>query len=415
MGRWKIKRLGDVCEKVDYGHTASAKEAGDGPKFLRITDIQNGSVAWHSVPVCECEPNELKKYILQRGDMVFARTGATTGKSYLVADCPNNAIFASYLIRVRPKTQVSPPYLAYFFQTQDYWEQVSTSSSGSAQPGVNATKLKNLQIPLPPLPEQKRIVAILDEAFAAIATATANAEKNLANARELFESELNRVFSQKGDGWVEKRLGEFVLEIATGPFGSMLHKSDYIEGGVPLVNPIHLVGDTIVPDTQKTVDDQVYARLSNYVLHENDVVIARRGEIGRCAVVTNAENGWLCGTGCFVIRPSAKTNPHFLCHLLRSRKYRERLERQSGRATMPSLSNKQLVSLHVRMPPMSEQKPIVSRLKSIADTIHQFESHYHQKLTALTELKQSILHKAFSGELTTDAKAGDRSLSECGV
>ena len=313
---------------------------------------------------------------------------------------------------LRPdRSRLLDSWLIYYLNLSD----LTPFITGLTVPKLNQGKLREIPIPLSPLPEQERIVAILDEAFAAIATATANAEKNLANARELFEGERNHLFSQKGDGWSKKPLSDFVHEVATGPFGSILHKSDYIKGGIPVVNPVNIVEDTIVPDMRKTVGGEVLARLSKYSLFENDIVIARRGEIGRCAVVSSPESGWICGTGCFTIRPCAETNPFFLGHLLRSKKYRDRLKRKSGRATMPSLSNKQLAALPIRMPPLSEQEAIVSQVQAIDEAIRQLESLFTNKLALLAELKQSILHKAFTGELTADSKPADRALNEAGL
>jgi len=190
---WEKKRLGDVA-KVNYGYTAKAKlDEAIGPRFLRITDIKNQSVDWDTVPFCKISEKDKRKHTLKVGDIVFARTGATTGKSYLVKN-PPEAVCASYLIKLslHDKT-VLPEFLIQFFQTMEYWDIVNRGISGSAQGGFNASKLSNLFLPLPPLPEQKRIVAILDKAFEGINQAVANAEKNLANARELFESYLNNV------------------------------------------------------------------------------------------------------------------------------------------------------------------------------------------------------------------------------
>ena len=196
---------------------------------------------------------------------------------------------------------------------------------------IKQKEFKAYSLPIPTIPEQKRIVAILDEVFAGISQAIANTEKNLANARELFESYLNSVFIQKGEGWVEEATLRFFKSISTGPFGSLLHKSDYVDDGVPLVNPINIVGDEIIADPSKLIDKSTKERLNSYVLSEGDIVIGRRGEIGRCAVVGSRENGWVCGTGCFFIRPLQDVNPVFLAHLLRSKKYREKLESNSYR------------------------------------------------------------------------------------
>ena len=155
---WTVKHISELCEKPQYGYTASAANEQIGPHLLRITDIQNGSVNWETVPYCECPKPQ--KYILQKDDILFARTGPT-GKSFLVEECPT-AVFASYLIRLRVCRWVTPQYLYAFFQSPDYWAQVSASTSVSAQSNCNATKLANLKVPIPPLEQQQSIVAYLD-------------------------------------------------------------------------------------------------------------------------------------------------------------------------------------------------------------------------------------------------------------
>lgn len=154
---WTIKYISELCEKPQYGYTASATTEQIGPHLLRITDIQGGSVNWETVPYCDCPKPE--KYLLQKDDILFARTGPT-GRSFLIEECPT-AVFASYLIRLRVRKWVTPQYLYLFFQSPDYWAQVSENTSGSAQPNCNATKLANLRIPIPPPEEQQRIVTYL--------------------------------------------------------------------------------------------------------------------------------------------------------------------------------------------------------------------------------------------------------------
>ena len=154
---WQTKSLDELAERIDYGHTASARTNAIGPKFLRITDIQNGHVDWKTVPYCAATADELAKYRLNDGDIVFARTGNTTGKSYLLKQPPKDSVFASYLIRVRPSRSVDARFLAHFFDTPEYWNQVKKNAQGAGQPGVNASRLKTLDIPTPPLSEQKRI------------------------------------------------------------------------------------------------------------------------------------------------------------------------------------------------------------------------------------------------------------------
>jgi len=163
---WPIVPLGELTKSVDYGLTASAFDRPVGPKFLRITDIQDDVVDWDSVPYCIADSGQIVRSRLADGDIVFARTGATTGKSFLVRNPPYNAVFASYLIRVRPNEQLDPIFLSHFFRSPNYWNQIEKVSRGAAQPGVNASVLKELAIPLPTLPEQRRIAAILEKADA---------------------------------------------------------------------------------------------------------------------------------------------------------------------------------------------------------------------------------------------------------
>src|SRR5207248_6853799 len=153
-----------VSDSIQYGHTASAVAKPTGPKFLRITDIQNGAVDWDSVPSCDITREDVPKYRLANGDLVFARTGATTGKSFLIGECPD-AVFASYLIRVRASKDIDPRYLAFFFQSPDYWRQIEQGKRGIGQPNVNGKTLGQIEVPLLPLKEQELIVAEIEKQF----------------------------------------------------------------------------------------------------------------------------------------------------------------------------------------------------------------------------------------------------------
>lgn len=156
---WQEANISNFCEQPQYGYTESATTEPIGPRFLRITDIQNGQVNWNNVPYCQCQ--EPEKYLLYEDDLVFARTGATTGKSFLIRNCPK-AVFASYLIRLRVKRLVSVDYLYQYFQSPSYWAQIIGEKKGTGQPNVNGKKLANIRVPIPPPDEQRHIVAYLD-------------------------------------------------------------------------------------------------------------------------------------------------------------------------------------------------------------------------------------------------------------
>jgi type I restriction enzyme S subunit len=156
---WQIMRVDDFCDPPQYGYTESATAEPIGPRFLRITDIQDGRVNWDKVPYCRCP--EPEKYLLKPNDLVFARTGATTGKSFVIRDCPE-AVFASYLIRLRVCSSISVDYLYWYFQSPLYWAQVEDQKKGTGQPNLNGSKLRNLTVPVAPPLEQKHIVAELE-------------------------------------------------------------------------------------------------------------------------------------------------------------------------------------------------------------------------------------------------------------
>lgn len=159
---WFVKTVGEISSRPQYGYTQSARNEPVGPQFLRITDIQDGMVDWSSVPYCECNDAAFARYQLADGDIVFARSGATTGKTFLVK-MPPDAVFASYLIRLRVANDVTPDFVWWFFQSPYYWKQIILR--GGAQPNMNAQILKCIRVPIPTAPSlQSQIVARLDGA-----------------------------------------------------------------------------------------------------------------------------------------------------------------------------------------------------------------------------------------------------------
>ena len=159
---WEWTTINDISKSILYGVSKSAKTNGK-YRLLRITDIQNNSVQWDSVPYTDFDENKAKSYLLSDGDILFARTGATVGKSYLVQGLTEGAIYASYLIRVQTYDAVLPQYLKFYFESGYYWEQIEQGSVGVGQPNVNGTILGNLHVPIPPLHEQFRIVSELSK------------------------------------------------------------------------------------------------------------------------------------------------------------------------------------------------------------------------------------------------------------
>jgi len=161
--KWELCRLGNISEKIQYGLSNSAQTHGNF-RLLRITDIQGGRVDWDSVPYTTIDEEQAADFVLCENDIVFARTGATVGKSYMIYALPAQSVFASYLIRVK-LAEVNPKYIKVFFESKQYWKQIIDKSVGTGQPNVNGSKLREIVVPLPPFTEQQRIVDAIEIIF----------------------------------------------------------------------------------------------------------------------------------------------------------------------------------------------------------------------------------------------------------
>ena len=162
---WVWVRWGNLSFSIQYGYNAPAKESGR-IKMVRISDIHNNEVDWDNVPFCDISESDIKTYLLKENDILFARTGGTVGKSYLVTSVPEEAVYAGYLIRTQYSDQLSAQYLKYFMESSLYWMQLKDGTIATAQPNCNGQTLSKMILPLPPLAEQKRIVAKINEIFA---------------------------------------------------------------------------------------------------------------------------------------------------------------------------------------------------------------------------------------------------------
>ena len=403
---WYTSKLGDVCELIKRGVAPKYLETGGicviNQKCIRDHEVNYGLARRHDLVTKKV--NE-ERYI-KIGDVLVNSTGTgTLGRVAQIRAAPQEPTTVdTHVTIVRPKPNLFHNDFFGYMLIKIEDEITAAGEGASGQTELARTKLENEFLVSYPdsIPEQKRIVAILDQAFADIEQARAKTEQNLKNARELFESYLQQVFSQRGEGWVESTLGEVTGGIYTGPFGSLLHKSDYIENGIPLVNPAHITALGIEVDNRKTVSKETAERLSSYIMEKGDVVIGRRGEMGRCALVTSQESGFLCGTGSFFIKSSSRCDSGYLVRYLRSASCVARLEKIAGGAVMPNLSNKDLSNFEILLPPIEKQIEILGLIDILSAETEKVALIYQKKLTALEELKKSILQKAFSGELTKE-------------
>ncbi len=391
---WHVKQLAAVSA-INYGYTISASAEPVGPRFLRITDIQNDHVDWESVPYCEISSADAPKYRLASGDIVFARTGATTGKSFLVSDSPD-AVFASYLIRLRLLDKsLLPKFVSLFFQTDDYWKSIRDGSTGSAQGGFNASKLGSLSIPFPPIAEQQRIVGVLDEAFEGIASAKANAEKNLQNAGAIFESHLTSVLTQRGTGWVDMTLDQ-VCTVERG--SSPRPIKNYFTTRPDGVNWIK-IGDTeeggkyVYSTAQKITLEG--AKQSRFV-KEGDFILTNSMSYGRPYIMKTSgciHDGW------FVLKINLPIDTDYLYYVLSSSVVQSQFALLASGAVVKNISGDLVKKAVLPIPSLAQQHKIVEKLLVLSAETQRLAHLYERKLAELEALKKSLLHQAFTGNL----------------
>lgn len=196
------------------------------------------------------------------------------------------------------------------------------------------------------------------------------------------------------NGWQWTRFSTYALEVSTGPFGSMLHKSDYVSGGIPLVNPSHMIGGRIVPESNVAVSEPKATELSSYRLRVGDIVMARRGEVGRTALVTENEEGWLCGTGSFVVRLAPKVSQPYVVMLFRSASVRRYLGAESVGITMVNLNHGILNCMPMALPPIAEQHRIVAKVDELMALCDRLKADLAESRTRQDRLATTLIETA---------------------
>ena len=268
--------------------------------------------------------------------------------------------------------------------------------SGLTVPKLNQGNLREISVPVPPLAEQRRIVGILDEAFEGIATAKANAEKNLQNARAVFESHLNAVFTQRGEGWVERTIGEHIRFIDYR--GKTPAKT---ESGLRLITAKNVKMGYLQESPMEFVAPNSYDRwMTRGIPRQGDVLFTTEAPLANVAQLDTDEKV-VFAQRIIIMQPDAATlNSTFLKYLLLSQPVQQRIHAKGTGATVKGIKASLLKTIEISFPKsLTEQEKIVSKLDSLAIETQRLESIYEQKLTAMEALKRSLLHQAFVGGL----------------
>ncbi len=387
-------RLGDVIDIRDGTHD-TPKYVPEGVPLLTGKNLSESGLCFDDISfISQSDHEEIsKRSAVSKGDILYGMIG-TIGKPTIVETQREFSIKNIALFK-QSNSKVHNRFLRWLLDSPQIQRQIGTASKGGTQKFVSLGSLRGIKTSFPPIEEQRRIAAILDQADAL----RAKRREALAQLDSLTQSIFIEMFGDPVTNPKKLRvatLSECAETIQIGPFGTQLHEEDYVDGGVPLVNPTHIKAGKICPDWSLTVSQEKYKELSNYFLDEGDLILGRRGEMGRCAVVTSKEKGWLCGTGSLFVRPKAKTlHPIFLALVISSPSMRRHLENVAQGVTMANLNKTIVGSLPIPLPPIHDQLKMVSQL----DAIEGIGAVSRQSFTELDILFASLQHRAFQGDL----------------
>lgn len=403
---WEVKRLGEVCKnKGDYGINAPAVEYSEIlPTYLRITDIDdsgrccfNNKVSVNNIESCN--------YLLYEGDIVFARTGATVGKSYLYNLADGILVFAGFLIRFSINTQKLIPYfLKSYVETNQYWNWVKITSQRSGQPGINAIEYCSLNLPLPPLPEQKKIAEILSTWDKAIEKQTQLIQKLELRKKGLMQQLLTgkkRLPGFTGE-WKKVKLGEITTFLSCNTFSreQMNNVSGNLKNvhyGDVLVKYSFIVDVSKYKDSIPYINDMIEYSPKDYV-ESGDIVMADTAEdemVGRACEFTNVgEQKIISGLHTILIRPIIQFAPMFLGYYLNSREYHKQILSIMQGIKVYSITKEALKNTTIKYPTMQEQTAIANILSSCDEEIRLAQD----KLAAMKEQKKGLMQVLLTGK-----------------
>jgi len=329
---------------------------------------------------------------VSEGDILFAKMQNTIKVLEITKDISDLIVSTGFFV-IRPKDEVDRGFLLQFLLSDTFNKQKDKHCTGATQKAVGSGGLKKIVLSLTSLSNQRKSASELDAVYGVMA----NQKKQHELLDELVKSKFNEMFGDpvKNDkGWTVKSIKDFSI-VKIGPFGSLLHASDYIENGIPLINPSHIVDSKIVADRKLTLTSDKYKDMSAYALQRGDVILGRRGEIGRCAVVDNDK--YLCGTGSIFIRIKNDYLPMVMQRIISSDAMRKKLEDVAVGITMKNLNAGMIANLQVIVPPLELQK----QFAEFANGVEQSKTKLKAEITRTETLYKALMQKYFGeGGLT---------------
>jgi|CXWL01.1.fsa_nt_gi type I restriction enzyme S subunit len=390
---WTRKTLGQLCQLISGQHI----DAKDYNAESRGVGYLTGPSDFGPLNPVISKWTEHPKVKAKCGDVLITVKGSGVGKINLLDQ--DEVAISRQLMAVRV-TGADPRFVhAILSSTFDHFQSLST---GAAIPGISREQVLGLKIALPPFPEQQRIVGILDEAFEGIATAKANAEKNLHNARALFESHLQSVFTQRGKGWVETTLEEVADADCSLSYGIVQPGDEYLDG-MPVVRPTDLTTKVIRLSGLKRIDPKLAGGYKRTALQGGELLLCVRGSTGIVSIASPELVGANVTRGIVPIRFNRSLlTPEFGFYLISAGPVQSQIREKTYGTALMQINIRDLRVISLSFPPLKEQEKIAAKLDSLHEETQRLESIYQQKLASLDALKKSLLHQAFSGQLTRD-------------
>jgi type I restriction enzyme S subunit len=398
---WEIKKLGDLCLKITDGSHNPPKgvELSD-YLMLSSRDIFDEQIHYDNpryLSKIDFE-NEDKRTAIKAKDVLLTIVG-TIGRVAVVPDkFPNFTLQRSVAV-LRPNQSYIDSYFLKF-SLQNNLDFLISESRGAAQKGIYLNQLKLIEIPIPSLLEQQEIVAILDDAFESIERAKSNAEQNLKNTKELFESYLHAVFENPNNNWTKQKLGN-VCGFVRGPFGGSLKKNIFKPNGYAVYEQQHAIYDQFY-DLRYFIDEKKFNEMKRFELKSGDLIMSCSGTMGKIAIVPENIKRGIINQALLKLSPSIKVSNVFLKLWMQSESFQNRLKKYAGGAAIQNVASVSILkNIEIPLPDISVQKRIVQKIQNFSLETQKIESIYQQKINDLEELKKSFLQKAFNGELKT--------------
>lgn len=389
-------RLVSLANDLPFLKTGVNKFKGK-KKYFSTGSIKDDAITSEGEYSFEDKPSRANR-IVAKGDVLQARM-KNTDKAILVDSEFDGQLFSTGFFQIRAdEVTQNNKYIYYFLKSPIFKKAKDELCSGSTQSALNDEGAKKIFLPLPSYEEQIKIVLKIEELFS---------ELDKVISELTVTQRLLNIYRQSLLKWafIDNKLSKSILKDVTekiqiGPFGTQLHKEDYVQNGIPLINPMHIKDGKIEADYSYSITIDKRNSLPNYILKEGDVIMGRRGEMGRCGLVGKKESGWFCGTGSLYFRADEKKlNSLFLYHYLSSQPVKKYLDENAGGTTMANLNLKIVNNIPISLPSLTQQKRIVDELESKLSECDRNEQTITIILQQTETLRQSILKKAFEGEL----------------